>query len=167
MGILTWGKVPFTEIDIPGISDPSQFVAMAKHWHPLTTLFALHVISYFICVALGSTWFWRWVQPVSDPDCRFLFATANARDLTIAKADDSLPAASFGKNGGCFDIESDPPVEEEYSGSEDEVIDVIDSPTQFAKCLRHAKNKSSKRQKNGGKYIDNCNWIAATTCEVD
>ena len=108
VGILTWGKVPFTEIDIPGLSDPSQFVALAKHWHPLTTLFASHVISYFICVALGSTWFWRWVQPVSDPDCRFLFATANARDPTIAKADDSLPAVSFGKNGGCFDIESGP-----------------------------------------------------------
>ena len=60
-----------------------------------------------------------------------------------------------------------PPVEEEFSGSEDEVIDVIDSPTQFAKRLRHAKNKSSKPQKNDGKYIDNCNWIAATTCEVE
>ena len=57
-------------------------------------------------------------------------------------------------------------VEEEFSGSEDEVID---SPTQFAKRLRHAKNKSSKRQKNDEKYIyiDNCNWIAATTCEVE
>ena len=60
-----------------------------------------------------------------------------------------------------------PPVEEEFSGSEDEVIDVIDSPTQFAKRLRHAKNKSSKQQKNDGKYIDNCNCIAATTCEVE
>ena len=32
-----------------------------------------------------------------------------------------------------------PPVEEEFSGSEDEVIDVIDRPTQFANCLQHAK----------------------------
>ena len=60
-----------------------------------------------------------------------------------------------------------PLVEEEFSQNKDEVIDVIEGPTQFAKCLHHAKNKSSKRQKNDGKYIDNCNWIAATTCEVE
>lgn len=80
VGLVSWGQVPFTAIKIPSMSNPAMMVFVAKHMHPLLSIVAAHVVAYGICVALGSTSFWRLVRPISDPDCRSLFVPSTHED---------------------------------------------------------------------------------------
>jgi hypothetical protein len=73
VNLITWGSIPFTAINIPGVSEPSLFMYMAKNWHPLFTFFAVHGLAFLICIGLGSERFWRLVRPISDPNCTRLF----------------------------------------------------------------------------------------------
>lgn len=78
VGMITWGQIPFSSTVLPGISNPSLFLSMATHLPPWLTLVFSHCLAYCICVVLGSRGFWRFVRPISDPDCGFMFHVHSA-----------------------------------------------------------------------------------------
>jgi hypothetical protein len=78
VGMITWGHLPFSSVNMPGMSSPSLFLYMATHFSPVWTLVFTHVLAYGLCVALGSTLVWRLVRPISDPDCGFIFVSGAA-----------------------------------------------------------------------------------------
>ena len=108
VGMLSWGLVPFTAIKIPGIPDPAIMVFLAKQFHPLLALAGAHIISYVICVALGSKRFWRLVRCISDPDCQRLFVSSGEDD-TESRCRNCLDMVSLlHEKSVSFDLENGP-----------------------------------------------------------
>ena len=105
IGMITWGHIPFTSSPFPHFSDPSLLVLMAQKWHPLTSFFAAHALSYLICVVLGSKMFWSWVRPISDPDCASLFVRPNGNDAKPKYQKVSGTETGALEKGLCFDLE--------------------------------------------------------------
>ena len=75
VGMISWGQAPFTSIEMPSISNPSLFVSIVQSSDCTTTLLLAHVLSFAICIFLGSPVFWQIVRHISDPNCDGLFVS--------------------------------------------------------------------------------------------
>jgi hypothetical protein len=79
--VMLWGYLPFSRGKVqlfeskPAFDYVQQSTSnkILSHNHPFMAILLLHLLSYFICIVLGSTWAWNLFRYVNDPNCEVLF----------------------------------------------------------------------------------------------
>jgi hypothetical protein len=79
--VVLWGHLPFSQGKVQLLESKPAFYYLQNSTsnnifspkHPFMAVLFLHVLSYFICFALGSTWAWNLFRYINNPYCDFLF----------------------------------------------------------------------------------------------
>eukprot|EP00529_Nitzschia_sp_RCC80_P024661 CAMPEP_0113504704 /NCGR_PEP_ID=MMETSP0014_2-20120614/34868_1 /TAXON_ID=2857 /ORGANISM="Nitzschia sp." /LENGTH=448 /DNA_ID=CAMNT_0000399853 /DNA_START=96 /DNA_END=1439 /DNA_ORIENTATION=- /assembly_acc=CAM_ASM_000159 len=78
--LIVYGNVPFgVNLSLTNGKWPvMEYMKSVGRTHPVLAIVSLHVLSYAICVVLGSQLFWKIIRPITDPDISFVFRKRNS-----------------------------------------------------------------------------------------